>query len=168
MRRFTAPRSSQPQDLVGASEWYNSRAKAHVISQEFAARVMSAGLFSGIARPGGGRFGASVFDVNEIRVLPSPSEPRRLNFPSAGKPVDFDVSAAGPAVAILVHDAAGAYRVVFWDINAPEKHLEWPAPVMDPSSKSIRGVPEQSDPPQSSRKRYRIQKHFFSYDRPCN
>src|SRR5437870_1207353 len=71
---------------------------------------------------------ASVFDVNEIRVLPSPSEPRRLNFPSAEKPVDFDVSAAGPAVAILVHDAAGAYRVVFWDINAPEKHLEWPVP----------------------------------------
>jgi len=31
---------------------------------------------------------ASVFDVNEIRVLPSSSELRRLNSPSTEKPVE--------------------------------------------------------------------------------
>ncbi len=70
----------------------------------------------------------SVFDLSETRVSSSPAEPRRLMFPTPEKPLDFDVSPAGPEVSVLVKNASGAHKVVLWDMALPEGRTVWEVP----------------------------------------
>jgi hypothetical protein len=69
-----------------------------------------------------------VFDLEEIRVVRSPSEGRNLDFKESEKVLDFDVARDGPRVAILTENRAGGSRVVFWNINAAESPKEWAVP----------------------------------------
>jgi hypothetical protein len=75
-------------------------------------------------------FGASdsVFALSEIRVSSSPAGPRRLVFPAAEKPLDFDVSPLGPEVAVLVKNASGTHKVALWNMALPEGQTVWGVP----------------------------------------
>src|ERR1035438_576946 len=63
---------------------------------------------------------ASVFDAPELRVAPSPAQAAQIHLAPGTRVVDSDVSPAGPRVALLVADAAGARQVVFWEIGQPQ------------------------------------------------
>lgn len=71
---------------------------------------------------------AGNFDLEEIPVKPSPREARFLDFKHSEKVLDFDVAKDGPQVAILLQDQTGGSKVVFWDLNLPEKRQEWVVP----------------------------------------
>jgi hypothetical protein len=63
---------------------------------------------------------AGLFDAGEVQVAASPHEVRTLALRETAKPVDFDVSPAGPEVALVVREASGKHRVDFWKIDTPQ------------------------------------------------
>ena len=71
---------------------------------------------------------ASVFDAPELRVAPSPAQAAQLRLAPGTRVVDSDISPAGPRVALLVVDAAGARQVVFWEIGQPQASKIWDVP----------------------------------------
>jgi hypothetical protein len=71
---------------------------------------------------------AGVFDLQEIKVAPSPAEAKYLQLKQAEKVLDFDVAKDGPETAILIENQAGADKVVFWDPGAAGITGEWPVP----------------------------------------
>jgi hypothetical protein len=71
---------------------------------------------------------ASVFDAPELRVAPSPAQAAQLRLAPGTRAVDSDVSPAGPRVALLVVDAAGARQVVFWEIGQLQASKIWDVP----------------------------------------
>jgi len=72
---------------------------------------------------------ASVFDAPELRVAPSPAQAAQLHLPAGTRVLDSDVSPAGPQVALLVADAAGARQVLSWEIGQPQTSTLWAVPV---------------------------------------
>jgi hypothetical protein len=79
-------------------------------------------LASGINTVFGG-----TFDLEEIQVVSSPAEARRLDFKGTEKVLDFDAAKDGPKVAILLQNQGG-FKVVFWDLNAPGSPEDWLVP----------------------------------------
>ena len=75
-----------------------------------------------------GTAAAGVFDLEESTITPSPSEVRTLEFKDSEKILDYDVARTDPRAAVLVKNASGGFRVVFWDINAQKATREWPVP----------------------------------------
>jgi len=71
---------------------------------------------------------ASVFDVPELPVAPSPDGPKQIVLAAGTKVVDFDVSPAGPRVALLVSNASGAAEVVSWKIGGTTTTRLWALP----------------------------------------
>ena len=71
---------------------------------------------------------ASVFDVPELPVAPSPDGPTQIVLAAGTKVVDFDVSPAGPRVALLVSNASGAAEVVSWKIGGTTTTRLWALP----------------------------------------
>lgn len=73
-------------------------------------------------------FAASVFDAPELRVAPSPRAPAQIHLASGMRVLDFDVSPAGPRVALLAAQPSGAREVLFWDIGQPKPDKIWDLP----------------------------------------
>lgn len=71
---------------------------------------------------------AGVFDLEETRVTPSPAEAKYLDIDQANKVLDFDVARDGPVAAVLVRNEAGAFRVLFWDLDAQGADFAWDVP----------------------------------------
>lgn len=71
---------------------------------------------------------AGVFDLGEIPVSPSPSEAAIIEFRESEKILDFDVARGGLEAAVLVQDAAGGSKIVFWNIGSPGSAGEWIVP----------------------------------------
>lgn len=70
---------------------------------------------------------ANVFDIEEIRVAPSPGEEKRLEFKSTEKVIDFDVAKDGPTVAVVIQEQKSA-SILFWDLNTPDRQSRWSVP----------------------------------------
>ncbi len=83
-------------------------------------------LFIILAVPGVTR--AGVFDIEEIKVAPSPAEAKYLPLKQTEKVLDFDVAKDGPETAILIEGQTGGGKVVFWDPGATGITEEWPVP----------------------------------------
>ncbi|MGA2184840.1 MAG: DUF3160 domain-containing protein [Bryobacteraceae bacterium] len=71
---------------------------------------------------------ASVFDVPEPQVAPSPTQPAQVLLAEGAKVVDFDVSPAGPTVALLVQNPSGAEEICLWIIGEPRVTRVWAVP----------------------------------------
>ncbi|HUI57822.1 MAG TPA: DUF3160 domain-containing protein [Bryobacteraceae bacterium] len=71
---------------------------------------------------------ASVFDPPELRVTPSPTQASQIRLAAGVHVLDFDLSPAGPRVALLTADASGGRQVLFWDIGRPQTAKIWDAP----------------------------------------
>ena len=71
---------------------------------------------------------AGVFDIEEIKVAPSPAEEKYLQLKHTEKVLDFDVAKDGPETAILIENQAGGSKVVFWNPGLPEITEEWAVP----------------------------------------
>jgi len=71
---------------------------------------------------------ASVFDTPELRIAPSPALPAQIHLAPGVRVLDFDVSPAGPQVALLTANTAGAREVLFWDIGHPQPVGIWALP----------------------------------------
>src|SRR5271157_3011963 len=63
---------------------------------------------------------AGVFDIEEIKVAPSPAEEKYLELKHTEKVLDFDVAKDGPQAAILIENQTGGGKVVFWNTGAPQ------------------------------------------------
>jgi hypothetical protein len=70
----------------------------------------------------------SVFDVPELRVAPSPEQPAQIPLAEGVKVVDFDVSPAGPTVALLLQNPSGTGEIGFWNIGESRIATAWLAP----------------------------------------
>ena len=71
---------------------------------------------------------ASVFDVPEPSVAPSPGQPAQILLAEGVKVVDFDVSPAGPTVALLLQNPSGSEEIRFWKIGDPGISTAWVVP----------------------------------------
>jgi hypothetical protein len=71
---------------------------------------------------------AGVFDIEEIKVAPSPAQEQYLQLKHTEKVLDFDVAKDGPEAAILIENQTGGSKVVFWNPGAPEIIKEWAVP----------------------------------------
>ena len=71
---------------------------------------------------------ASVFDIPELPVAPSPDGPKQIVLGAGTKVVDFDVSPAGQRVALLVSNASGAAEVLSWKIGDTVTSRVWTVP----------------------------------------
>lgn len=71
---------------------------------------------------------AGVFDRPELQVTPTPTQGCSIELTGIEKVVDYDVSPAGPEVALLVKGKGADWNLVFWAIGAPETTLGWKAP----------------------------------------
>jgi hypothetical protein len=71
---------------------------------------------------------SGAFDIEEIRVAPSPAEGKSLELDQTKKVLDFDVAKDHPEAAILVQDQTGGSKIIFWNLLAPESTIAWPVP----------------------------------------
>jgi hypothetical protein len=71
---------------------------------------------------------ASVFDAPELRVAPSPTEPRQIHLAAGVRVVDFDVSPVGPTVALLVENPSKAQEIQLWNLDQPQPAKAWDGP----------------------------------------
>ncbi|MGA2731930.1 MAG: DUF3160 domain-containing protein [Syntrophobacteraceae bacterium] len=71
---------------------------------------------------------AGVFDIEEIKVAPSPAQEKYLQLKHTEKVLDFDVAKDGPETAILIENQTGGSKVVFWNPGAPEITEAWAVP----------------------------------------
>jgi hypothetical protein len=71
---------------------------------------------------------SGVFDIEEIKVAPSPVEGKSLELEQTKKVLDLDVAKDHPEAAILVQDQTGSGRIIFWNLLAPEGTIAWPVP----------------------------------------
>lgn len=71
---------------------------------------------------------AGTFDITELQVSPSPAQACSIQLDGAEEVVDYDVSPAGPEVAVLVNAKDGDHSLIFWQIGAQETSLSWKPP----------------------------------------
>src|SRR5260370_6154621 len=71
---------------------------------------------------------ASIFDAPELKVAPSPTEPRQIHLAAGIRILDTDVSPAGPIVALLLQNASGAQEIQFWNLDQAQPAKIWDVP----------------------------------------
>jgi hypothetical protein len=71
---------------------------------------------------------ASIFDAPELSVVRSPDAPAQIHLAAGMRLLDFDVSPAGPRMALLAAEPSGARQVLFWDIGQPKLEKIWDLP----------------------------------------
>ena len=72
---------------------------------------------------------ASVFDLPEFPVTPSPSQPMQIRLPEGVHVIDFDVSPIGPITVLLVSIPTGSQQIWFWGIGQPQSTKVLDVPV---------------------------------------
>lgn len=70
----------------------------------------------------------SVFDAPELRVAPSPAQPRQIHLARGVHVLDFDVSPVGPTVALLVENPSKTQEITLWNIDQSQPAKAWDVP----------------------------------------
>ena len=60
---------------------------------------------------------SDIFNVPEISVWPSPAQEQSISLNEGENVTDYDVSPAGPVVAIAISDKQGNSTIKFWQIG---------------------------------------------------
>ena len=69
-----------------------------------------------------------VFDFPEITIFPSPADPQSVLLAGIEKVIDYDVSPAGPLVALLIKGTDQSYLIKFWKIGENTLTECWTTP----------------------------------------